>query len=451
MICMQIVCKSHRCNSMKKATTHIILDTRRALKDGTFPVRLRVTYQRKQKYYPTGIGLTEEDFEKMNSTRPGRELKDVRLELQDQEQRAAKIIEKLPAFSFQEFEKRLHHKGIPGDVFSAFDITIAKLKTAGRAATADNYESARNSLRGFVCGKSLTSRKGKTKAEISALLLEEETNTIPLSFSSVTPGFLESYEEWMSREGRTGTTVGIYLRPLRALFNEAIVSGEVPQEFYPFGKRKYQIPAGVNEKKALALGDIQKIFDHVPATQSEARNRDLWLFSYLCSGMNVKDMARLKYNQLADDNISFVRSKTARSTRQQQKSITVPLLPEAKEIISKWGNKPESPDTYVFPLLTPGLTAVKELARVKQATKTINKYMKRIAAAQGIKKEVTTYTARHSFSTILKRSGTPTAVISEALGHSSEKTTQHYLDSFENETKRHYLKGLTDFTKKEPV
>lgn len=40
--------------------------------------------------------------------------------------------------------------------------------------------------------------------------------------------------------------------------------------------------------------------------------------------------------------------------------------------------------------------------------------------------------ARHSYATVLKRAGVATSIISESLGHSSERVTQIYLDSFEN-------------------
>ena len=43
-----------------------------------------------------------------------------------------------------------------------------------------------------------------------------------------------------------------------------------------------------------------------------------------------------------------------------------------------------------------------------------------------------TYVARHTFATVLKRSGVNIAIISESLGHSDLSTTQIYLDSFEN-------------------
>ena len=53
-----------------------------------------------------------------------------------------------------------------------------------------------------------------------------------------------------------------------------------------------------------------------------------------------------------------------------------------------------------------------------------------VAKRLKIKATVTTYVARHSFATVLKKSGVN--IISEALGHHSLKTTQIYLDSFEN-------------------
>jgi site-specific recombinase XerD len=57
----------------------------------------------------------------------------------------------------------------------------------------------------------------------------------------------------------------------------------------------------------------------------------------------------------------------------------------------------------------------------------------------------TTNFARHSFSTVLKRSGVPIEMISEQLGHTSLKTTQIYLGSFENTQKRDITKFLTSF------
>lgn len=63
---------------------------------------------------------------------------------------------------------------------------------------------------------------------------------------------------------RTKTTVGIKLRALRAVFNEAIENGIIKREkCYPFGRRRFQIPASRNIKKALELGDVQKMYEDV--------------------------------------------------------------------------------------------------------------------------------------------------------------------------------------------
>jgi site-specific recombinase XerD len=53
-----------------------------------------------------------------------------------------------------------------------------------------------------------------------------------------------------------------------------------------------------------------------------------------------------------------------------------------------------------------------------------------------------TYTARHSFASVLKKSGVNIALISEALGHSDLATTQIYLDSFDNEQVDEAMKNL---------
>jgi len=66
--------------------------------------------------------------------------------------------------------------------------------------------------------------------------------------------------------------------------------------------------------------------------------------------------------------------------------------------------------------------------------------LKSIGKKLGIDEKITTYVARHSFATVLKYEGTNTSIISEMMGHQSERTTQAYLDSFEQ-------KKLDDATK----
>ena len=102
-------------------------------------------------------------------------------------------------------------------------------------------------------------------------------------------------------------------------------------------------------------------------------------------------------------------------------------------------------DVFIFGFINNTDTPERCNIKIKQATKTINKYMVRIGIKLEIDIKLTTYSARHSFATVLKRSGAPIEFISESLGHKDKKTTENYLDSFEDHTKLEYQKKLLDF------
>jgi integrase/recombinase XerD len=173
--------------------------------------------------------------------------------------------------------------------------------------------------------------------------------------------------------------------------------------------------------------------------------KDYWLFSYFGNGMNPKDIANLKYKNINGDYIHFERSKTERSLRNDPKLITVFITGDMKNIIDRWGNKEKSPNNYIFPILENGLSPLKQYELIKDFVRFINDWMKYILKDAGIDKKATTYVARHTFSTVLKRSGASTEFIQEALGHSDLKTTENYLDSFDNETKKEFANRLSAF------
>ncbi len=408
-------------------TTAVVHDTRVKRTDGTYAVKLRVTYNREQKYYPVNVHLTKEDWARTQSEKPRNEFKEHKLYFSRIEQRALDIIKELQPFSFEGFEKKFDQRvDRTKDVLTYLDNYIKQLSKDNRSGTADSYQCAYNSFKKYL------ESKGRKR----------------LNFGDVTPDWLKDYESWMLENEKSNTTIGIYLRSLRTIINIAIEDGTLAREFYPFGKRKYQIPSGRNVKKALIISDIQKIVTYKTTTVAEDRARDLWLFSYLCNGANVKDIARLQYRNIDNSKITFIRAKTERTTKQDLKPIVVMLLPEIKNIIEKWGVKPIKPETFVFGIISKNDSAEEELAKVRQATKTINKYMKRIGKDLTLDINLTTYTARHSFATVLKRSGAPTEFISESLGHKDLRTTENYLDSFEDSVKESFQRQLLNFDTK---
>jgi integrase len=407
------------------ATTAVVHDTRVCKKDGTYAIKLRLTYDREQKYFPLGKFLSKEDWKILKSGKHrNKELKELEVHLSAIESKAVKIIDKMEHFSFAEFLNLFNRKPQnKSSVLDALRVKHQELTQKNRFSTAITFQYTIKSIEDYL---TFLNRKR-------------------LAFSDITPDWLQSFEDWMDANKKSITTTGIYLRNLRTILNQAIENGFLPRENYPFSKNKYQIPSARNTKKALTISNIKKIIEYSPKTDAEERAKDLWVFSYLCNGVNIKDISRLKYKNLDTKRISFVRAKTERSTKANQKSIIVIRIPEINAIINKWGNRKTAPEDYVFPILSENDTPEQEYAKIQQATKTINKYTKRIGKEFGFELTLTTYTARHSFATVLKRSGAPVEFISESLGHSSLRTTESYLDTFEDDTKESYQRKLLDF------
>ena len=97
-----------------------------------------------------------------------------------------------------------------------------------------------------------------------------------------------------------------------------------------------------------------------------------------------------------------------------------------------------SPGNYIFPILQHGITQLRQYELLEFFIRLINDWMEKIRKKLKIERRVSTYVARHTFSTVMKRSGVSTEYIQEALGHTDIGTTENYLDSFEKEVKKEY-------------
>jgi integrase len=264
--------------------------------------------------------------------------------------------------------------------------------------------------------------------------------------TDVTPTYLHQYENWMLAQDYSKTTIGIYTRQLRTLFNEAIEQGFIRREkHYPFGRRKYVPPTGRNVKKALTLQEVAKLYYYQPACEQEQWAKDFWFFSYLANGINTKDIALLKYRNIQGEYLVFERAKTEKSTRTDPKPISLFISEDLQQIIDRWRNKGREPGNYLFPILSPSITPMRQYELIELFVASINDWMRKIKKKVGIEKNITCYVARHTFSMVMKRSGVSTEFIQEALGHTNIKTTENYLDSFEKEVKKEFANKLVSF------
>lgn len=398
-------------------TVAAILDTRRTKNENSYPVRIRVTYRRKSQYYPTGKDLTPEQWDAMPTTR-NRELRAIRESIANSFDIVRQNVEELAyaaGFSFDALDIRLK-SGCNDTVNTAFQAKIDALRANSQVGNMIVYDNVQKGIERFAGSR--------------------------IAFDAITVGWVQKYEHFLREEGKTASTIGIHLRTLRAIINEARRAGIIKDSQYPFGKGRFEIQAGEGRKMALTLEQIGRIARYEDGSRATAKYRDYWLFLYLCNGINMADFVKLRYRDIVNGEICFVRQKTERTTK-TRKEIRVVISEPMQAIIARWGNE-RNPDGFIFPVLTGTETALEQKRKTQYLTRAINKRMTMVGRALGID-HISTYTARHSFATVLKRSGANIAYISESLGHSDLKTTENYLASFERDEREKNARLLTKF------
>lgn len=409
----------------------LYLDTRRIKSNNKYPLKVRVftPSPRKQKLYPTKFDFTEKDFESIWQTvKPRNDHKDIRRELQAVEDLANETAKNISPFNFEQFEKKLYRgKGEGDNVYYQYSLIMRRLDENNQIGTKSNYDLSLKSIKAFILD---TTGKASQK----------------LAFSEITPMWLTRYENYMlNTKGRSRTTVSIYLRVLRTVFNTAIADKEIDVEIYPFGKRKYQVPAVRKVKKALNKAELKLLFEADTNSPEQIKARDFWFFSYTCNGMNIKDISLLRYEDIQGDKIVFYRAKTINTSKANLRPVVVHLTEYAKSIIEKYGHRLKSPKQLVFAIIDDAQDEIVKHKAIQNFTRFINQHIKKLAKSHNINTELSTYWARHSFATNAIRSGLSMEFVGEALSHGNMKTTQGYFAGFEDDSKKMIMESLMSF------
>lgn len=376
---------------------------------------LRVTKDRKRKYVSLGISVNPEhwDFSKNQPKAecPNREY--IELLIADKlKEYSAKIVE-LKATN-QEFtsttlvEKvcvnRVNRKTV-GDLFKAH---INSLTSSGRKSYALSIKQLYNSLIEF-------------------------NGHLDIPFAEMDIVWLRRYEAFLRRKGLAENTIGIRFRTLRSIYNVAIEEDVVSAELYPFKKLKVSKLHQETAKRALSKEDIERVLSYKSTNRYMRFPIDIFAFTYYCGGINFVDIAHLTKANIVDGRLIYKRQKT-------KKLIKIPLQPQAVALIEKYSNDESQ---YLFPILSDfHKTDIQQANRIHKVISKVNERLKQIGKALNLPIALTTYVARHSQATVMKRAGVSTAVIREIMGHSSERVTQIYLDSFDNEQVDNALKSL---------
>lgn len=135
--------------------------------------------------------------------------------------------------------------------------------------------------------------------------------------------------------------------------------------------------------------------------------------------MSFIDMAFLKKKDLQNGILSYRRQKTGQQ-------LSIKWEKPMQEIIDKY-------DIADTPYLLPIIKNMEVDARrqYKNAAHLVNDKLRKLGEQLGLAIPLTTYVARHGWASIARSKNIPLPIISEAMGHDSEKTTRIYLASLD--------------------
>lgn len=394
-------------------------------KKGESPIFIRVIEDRKPRYIKTGLNSTEEDWDFKEDRFRSKYRKSEDYLKAKQHAKNNEILSKRlrdannlikdmtmddNIISSEQIIQEITKAKSVGkySILSFIDTIVEEKKKEGHLGTAKCYYDLKNSL--------------------SSFLLKQ--NKATLVFKEITPAFLKKYESDFRERGASGNGISFYMRSLRAVFNRAISEGLCKKDMYPFDNYKISALGTQTVKRSITKAEIELIKKFEVEVDSQMfRSKTIFLFSYYTRGINFTDLGMLKWENIKGNRLVYLRQKT-------HKPYNILLLEPAMEILNHFKQyyyRGES--SYIFAILDEDKhqTALSVSNRLHKVLGQTNKDLKVLGEKVGITIPLTTYVARHTYATVMKRSGISTAIISEALGHDSERTTQIYLDSFEND------------------
>ena len=259
---------------------------------------------------------------------------------------------------------------------------INSLTGVKRPSTLKNYRTALRSFRHFI----------------------DET-----AEKTITAELLKQYEGWLLSSGIKRNTSSCYLRSLRALYQQ--LYGEAQQLFH--GVFTYNEKT---EKRSMSVSLVQQLTNARPDVPKRYQFcYDMFLFSVYAFGMPFIDLANLSRSNIVGSTIIYHRHKTGQM-------ITVPIIPEMMLTIDKYSGKANG--GLLFPILPSADCSYKTY---QSCLSEYNRDLKHLAAVAGLDVRLTSYVARHTWATLATKSGINVHHISQAMGHTSLRTTEIYL------------------------
>ncbi len=369
-------------------------------KNGKFPLCLRIQWNNSNKYYSTHCEMDEKEWAKFQKA------PDTDHPAMVTFRNYSEIIHRLIAASDFSFDnlKVITGKKNGGSIQELVETYSEELRAQNKYSTGGLYRDLKTSL--------------------------DEFFQKPYPTTRITGTICQNFLRWLSETKKnSSTTVAIKARNLNTILNKAVKTHLITSNPMSGVKK----PTGERRDMTVSHSSLKKLI-HADKTAlgDEYRWLCYWKAIYFGNGINVKDLLRLKPENVNVNSmeIIFVRSKTSESNKRK---IHIPLIPELERALEPLsGGK-----TYLLPDLDEYIPdSEEEYKRIHQTVKNINHHLRKITELLGIPEKITTYTGRHCFATLLQQQNVPIEYISSAMGHSSIKTTQNYLDGYTNEQRK---------------
>jgi integrase/recombinase XerD len=386
----------------------IVLYKNKVLTNGENPIRLRV-YFGKERYISLGMSAKPSEWNdktgRYSSKAPNYESRNALLRnlLARAEELLTAIIQSGKPFSIHDFKAKFQGNDKKVTVLDFLDQRVKELITEKRIGNSNKYKQLASILQQYKTGEYL--------------------------FSDVDYSFLKGFESFLLARGSKKSNVHFYMRTFRALVNEAIRRELLDAEEYPFAtqfnKNKYSFSHLKNDydPKPLPMDELERLKSFPVHQYPHLQNSyDIFIFLLRARGLNFVDLCNLTVDNLVAGRLNYIRQKTG-------KLYSIKITPEMRDIVNKYLG-----EVYLFPIMDDAPTkASARYWHVRNALRYFNRDLKEISEIMGLKKKMTSYTARYTYTNVLVQNNVPVPKISQALGHSSIATTQHYIMKFANE------------------
>ena len=194
------------------------------------------------------------------------------------------------------------------------------------------------------------------------------TDDSDIRFGEISADFIRRYSDRLRQTGISQSTESFYLRTLRAILNKAHADGLIADPSGWFCEVNTQIQFNPKEtRKPLDSTLLLRIESlNLSGNDFSELVRDMFMFAFYCGGMELVDVANLKFSDIHNGLLVYSRRLKGRVRK-------VALGQSALRIISRYGN---DADTYLFPLL-----AISDNALFSTIRSYVSRSMKRIGRA----------------------------------------------------------------------